>query len=58
MVAWSDDTQAAWELYAAELAKLPDVITVETGRRTRKGRSTREPAVVVTVVAQALARAS
>jgi hypothetical protein len=49
MVTWSDDTQAAWELYAAELAKLPGVVTVETGRRTRKGRSTREPAVVVTV---------
>jgi hypothetical protein len=49
MSTWSDDTQAAWELYAAELAKLPGVITVETGRRTRKGRPTREPAVVVTV---------
>lgn len=50
MVAWSDDTQAAWELYAAELAKLPGVVTVATGRRTVKGRRTREPAVVVSVV--------
>ena len=50
MVAWNDDTQAAWELYAAELAKLPGVVTVSVGRRTLKGRSTREPAVVVSVV--------
>jgi hypothetical protein len=50
MVTWSDDTQAAWELYAAELAKLPGVVTVSVGRRVRKGRQTREPAVVVTVL--------
>jgi hypothetical protein len=49
MVTWNDDTQAAWELYAAELAKLPGVLTVATGRRILKGRQTREPAVVVTV---------
>lgn len=50
MVAWSDDTQAAWELYAAELAKLPGVVSVATGRRLRAGRETRERTVVVTVV--------
>jgi hypothetical protein len=50
MVAWNDDTQAAWELYAAELAKLPGVVTVSVGRRRVKGRNTREPAVVVTVL--------
>ena len=50
MVAWSDDTHAAWELYAAQLAKLPGVVTVSVGRRVRKGRQTREPAVVVSVV--------
>lgn len=49
MVAWNDDTQAAWELYAAELAKLPGVVTVSVGRRVRKGKQTREPAVVVGV---------
>lgn len=49
MVAWSDDTQAAWELYAAELAKLPGVVSVSTGRRVRGGRETREQTVVVTV---------
>jgi hypothetical protein len=50
MVTWNDDTQAAWELHAAELAKLPGVVTVSVGRRTVKGRRTREPAVVVSVV--------
>jgi len=50
MVTWNDDTQAAWELYAAELAKLPGVVTVSVGRRTLKGRTTREPAVVVSVI--------
>lgn len=50
MVAWKDDTQAAWELYAAELAKLPGVVTVSVGRRRVKGRNTREPAVVVAVM--------
>lgn len=49
MVTWNDDTQAAWELYAAELAKLPGVVTVSVGRRTVKGRRTSEPAVVVSV---------
>jgi hypothetical protein len=49
MVAWSDNTQAAWELYAAELAKLPGVVSVTTGRRVRGGRETREQTVVVTV---------
>lgn len=50
MVAWSDRTQAAWELHAAELAKLPGVVTVSTGRRVRGGKQTREQTVVVTVV--------
>ncbi len=50
MAAWNDDTQAAWELYAAELAKLPGVVTVSVGRRRLKGRNTREPAVVVSVI--------
>jgi hypothetical protein len=54
MSTWSDDTQAAWELYAAELTKLPGVITVSVGRRVRKGRQTREPAVVVSVVRKLL----
>jgi|SRR5829696_773093 len=49
MSAWTDDTHAAWELYAAELAKLPGVVTVSTGRRVRGGKETREPTVVVTV---------
>ena len=49
MVAWSDETQAAWELYAAELAKLPGVVSVSTGRRVRGGKETREQTVVVTV---------
>src|SRR6266511_3028859 len=49
MVAWSDDTQAAWELHAAELAKLPGVVSVSTGRRRRGGKETREQTVVVTV---------
>lgn len=49
MVVWSDDTQAAWELYAAELAALPGVVSVATGLRTRAGKQTREKTVVVTV---------
>jgi hypothetical protein len=49
MVAWSDDTQAAWELHAAELTKLPGVVSVSTGRRRRGGKETREMTVVVTV---------
>src|SRR5918999_6429843 len=49
MVAWSDDTQAAWELYAEQLAKLPGVVSVSTGRRRRGGKETREKTVVVTV---------
>src|SRR5687768_8629172 len=49
MSTWSDDTQAAWELYAEELAKLPGVVAVSTGRRIRGGKETREQTVVVTV---------
>jgi hypothetical protein len=49
MVAWSDDTQAAWELHVAELTKLPGVVSVSTGRRRRGGKETREMTVVVTV---------
>jgi hypothetical protein len=49
MSTWSDDTQAAWELYAEELAKLPGVVSVSTGRRRRDGKETREQTVVVTV---------
>jgi len=50
MSAWSDNTQAAWELYAEQLAKLPGVVSVSTGRRRRDGKETREQTVVVTVV--------
>ncbi len=49
MSTFTDDTQAAWELYVEELAKLPGVLSVSTGRRVRDGNETREPAVVVTV---------
>ena len=49
MVSWSDDTQAAWELYAHELAQLPGVVAISTGRRIRDGKETREQTVVVTV---------
>lgn len=49
MVAWSDDTQAAWELYAHELAQLPGVVAISTGYRIRDGKETREECVVVTV---------
>ena len=49
MSTWSDDTQAAWERYAAELARLPGVVSVSTGRRVRNGRETQEQTVVVTV---------
>lgn len=49
MSAISDDTLAAWEMYAEELSKLPGVIYVSTGLRIRNGKQTREPTVVVTV---------
>jgi hypothetical protein len=49
MSTWSDDTQAAWELYAEQLTKLPNVVSVSTGRRVRDGKETREQTVVVTV---------
>lgn len=49
MTEWLDDTQAAWELYAAELAAIPGVVMVSTGARVRDGKPTREKTVVVTV---------
>lgn len=49
MSAISDDTRAAWELYAEELSKLPGVIYVSTGLRIRDGKQTREQTVIVTV---------
>jgi hypothetical protein len=50
MSATADDVQAAWELHAGELAKLPGVIYVTTGYRMRGGSQTSERVVVVTVV--------
>lgn len=49
MVAWSNDTEAAWELHVAELTRIPGVREVSTGVRTRNGKQTRERTVVVTV---------
>lgn len=49
MSAIRDDLLAAWELYAEELAALPNVATVGMGRRTRDGKETRTPAIVITV---------
>ena len=45
----ADNLEAAWELYASELAALPNVSTVATGVRTTNGYPTRTPAIVVTV---------
>lgn len=44
-----NDVQAAWELYADELADLPNVVSVRMGYRTRDGKGTRTPALVVAV---------
>jgi hypothetical protein len=44
-----DDVTAAWDLYASELARLPNVVTVGMGHRIRGGKRTRIPALVVTV---------
>jgi hypothetical protein len=49
MAGFSDDVQAAWELYAEELTKLPGVIYVSTGYRVKAGKQTRQRTVVVTV---------
>lgn len=49
MAAIADDLQAAWELHAEELAKLPNVTTVGIGVRTRGGKRTKTPALVVGV---------
>ncbi len=44
-----DEVQAAWQLHADKLADLPNVLSVEMGFRTRDGKPTRIPALVVTV---------
>lgn len=44
-----DDVTAAWDLYATEMARLPNVVTVGMGYRIRGGKQTRTPALVVTV---------
>lgn len=44
-----DEVQAAWELHADKLADLPNVVSVEMGYRTRDGKPTRIPALVVGV---------
>jgi len=47
---WSNDVEAAWELHAAELSRLPNVVSISTGYRVREGKQTKEPTVVVTVL--------
>ncbi len=42
--------RAAWTKHAADLIRYEGVISVEPGRRTRRGRRTTEDVVVVTVV--------